>query len=116
MAWREEEHPRDDGGRFTDGEKYYPTNSLEPYKKSSYKKTNKNRLSPEQYARWSKMLADGLHGDYIFEKNGRKYITIDNIIVVSSGSFELPRVDNVYRFASNDEMNEFYNVLRKGKK
>lgn len=35
MVWREEDHPRDEGGRFTDGGKYYPTNSLEPYKRSN---------------------------------------------------------------------------------
>ena len=35
MAWREEDHPRDDGGRFTNGGTYYPTNSLEPYRRSN---------------------------------------------------------------------------------
>ena len=115
MTWREEDHPRDDDGRFTDGGKYYPTNSLEPYIPSALRQKRKNRLTKEQYARWSKMLADGLHGDYVFEADGNKYITIDNIIVVSSGTFERPQINAVYRFASEDEMYEFYNLLRKGK-
>lgn len=35
MAWREEDHPRDDDGKFTDGNGTYRQNSLEPYKLSS---------------------------------------------------------------------------------
>ena len=106
----------DISGNKTDGGTYYPTNSLEPYKKSSYKKVSQKKLSPEQYARWSKMLADGLHGDYIFESEGKKYITVDNLIVISSGPFDQAHIDAVYKFTSENEMYEFYNLLRKWRK
>ena len=39
--WDETKHPRDDDGKFTDGNGTYRQNSLEPYKSSSIVKANK---------------------------------------------------------------------------
>ena len=117
MTWREEDHPRDDGGRFTNGGRYYPTNSLEPYIPSYTRKKKRNQLTKSQYARWSKMLADGLHGDYILESDGKKHIRLDNLIIISSGSFETPHIERVRRFKNEDYAIDFFNKLaKKGKK
>ena len=51
MVWREEDHPRDDGGRFTDSEKYYPTNSLEPYRRHRSVLPETIKLPDEQLPR-----------------------------------------------------------------
>ena len=50
MAWREEDHPRDDDGKFTDGNGTYRQNSLEPYK--SAKRKNFSAITKREWARW----------------------------------------------------------------
>lgn len=118
MEWDESKHPRDEYGRFTDGSggKYYPTNSLDPYIPSSVRKRKNNKLTRSQYARWNSIIASGLHGNYIFEQNNKKYVVIDNILIISSGTFEDPIINSVYRFKNEELVREFYNLVRKGKK
>ncbi len=118
MAWDESKHPRDEDGKFTDGSvgKYYPTNSLEPYIPSSVRKRKNNKLTRSQYARWNSIIASGLHGNYIFEHNDRKYVVIDNLLIISSGTFEEPIINFVYRFKNEELVREFYNRVRKGRK
>lgn len=73
MAWREEDHPRDEGGRFTDGGKYYPTNSLEPYRRHRSKLPEKIKLPDEQLprsvgAKWSNekiTMPDGTYASFV---------------------------------------------------
>ena len=95
-------------------EKYYATNSLEPYKSS--RRRMKNRLSNEEYARWCSVLASGLHGNHIYEENGIKCIRLDKVLIFSSGTFESPRIVSVKRFKSDEHASDFYNRMTKRRK
>lgn len=136
-AFEESKHPRDKDGKFTDSgggnlgageakcifelaEKYgieYNENTsyqaLRARVEQAEKAKQKNiSLSKSEWAQYYRIIGDEQHGDFVYKtNNGQRCVRLEDKIVLDDGSFENPKVQGVYRFNSNDDMNDWLNVL-----
>ena len=96
MEWKEEDHERDDQGRFA--------SKGEPPK---IKIEDGISLSKSQWGMWYKMLADAKRGDRFPSANGATYFTVENKIVITRGIFENPTIESVLTFRTIQEADEY---------
>lgn len=69
-------------------------------------------LSKQEYAIWSKKLADELHGGYVKNlPSGEKVISTKNKVVFSKGTFESPKILKVIKFDNALELELFMGLL-----
>ena len=121
----ESEHPRDDDGKFTDGNGSRWTTSKRDYsnvqsKENGLQSNNdfgKINLSQQEWAQYYKIIGDEQHGDFVYHSDvdGDRYVRLENKIVIDNSDFLSPQVKRVIAFASNDLMNDALDlIVRKG--
>lgn len=118
--WNESEHPRDDDGKFTDGNGSRWTTSKRDYSNvqgeekkilQSSSGSDKISLSKQEWAQYYKIIGDERHGDFVYHtQDGGRAVRLENKIVLDNGSFENPQVSNIIEFANNDLMNDTINL------
>ncbi len=100
MEWNEEDHPRDDSGRFSS--KGEPPRILIGHDIS---------LSKREWAIWYQAIGDIQLGSKVPILNGCKCISVDNKIVLTGGTYERPFVKAVYEFDTSEEADEFRRIF-----
>lgn len=118
--WNESEHPRDDDGKFTDGNGSRWTTSKRDYSNvqgeekkrlQSDSGSGKISLSKQEWAQYYKIIGDEQHGDFVYHtQDGGRAVRLENKIVLDNGSFENPQVSNIIEFTNNDLMNDTINL------
>lgn len=118
--WNECEHPRDDDGKFTDGNGSRWTTSKRDYSNvqgeekkrlQSDSGSGKISLSKQEWAQYYKIIGDEQHGDFVYHtQDGGRAVRLENKIVLDNGSFENPQVSNIIEFTNNDLMNDTINL------
>lgn len=117
----ESKHPRDDDGKFTDGNGARWTTSKRDYSNvqgeekkrlQSDSGSGKISLSKQEWAQYYKIIGDEQHGDFVYHigKGGRA-VRLGNKMVFDNGSFEKPKVTQVVEFPSNDAMNDAFSYF-----
>lgn len=132
----ENKHPRDDGGKFTDGNGGEAQRVFDEAKQlgidtkgidnldvikakveekkrlQSNGKSDKISLSKQEWAQYYKIIGDEQHGDFVYHigKGGRA-VRLGNKMVFDNGSFEKPKVTQVVEFPSNDAMNDAFSYF-----
>lgn len=117
----ESKHPRDDDGKFTDGNGSRWTTSKRDYSNvqgeekkrlQSDSGSGKISLSKQEWAQYYKIIGDEQHGDFVYHigKGGRA-VRLGNKMVFDNGSFEKPKVTQVVEFPSNDAMNDAFSYF-----
>lgn len=103
--WDEEKHPRDSDGKFCkvglfDGSGEH----ADSVNKSDI------MISRREFAIWYQKIGEIQNG-IIFHKNknGDAYIPVDNKIIITSGTYEKPKIEKILVFNSE---NELYMFLR----
>lgn len=123
--WNESEHPRDDDGKFTDGNGSRWTTSKRDYSNvqgeekkrlQSDSGSGKISLSKQEWAQYYKIIGGEQHGDFVYHtQDGGRAVRLENKIVFDDGDFENPTVKDTYQFANNEEMNYAFSYwARKG--
>ena len=123
--WNESEHPRDDDGKFTDGNGSRWTTSKRDYSNvqgeekkrlQSDSGSGKISLSKQEWAQYYKIIGDEQHGDFVYHtKNNERWVRLENKLIVDDNEYMSPTVKKVYVFPDNDSMNDVLNILaRKG--
>ena len=125
MAFEENKHPRDNGGKFTtkcnEGSK--SSNSRQEELENKYNselpgKPNKEQLTQQEWALWYKAVAENKALGYWAEEldNGNALLKVENKnshkLIITGGTFEKPKAIKIYSFSSADEMNDYIEVLK----
>ena len=119
--WNESEHPRDDDGKFTDGNGSRWTTSKRDYSNvqgeekkrlQSDSGSGKISLSKQECAQYYKIIGDEQHGNFVYHigKIGRA-VRLGNKMIFDNGSFENPKVTKIVEFPSNDAMNDVFSYF-----
>lgn len=119
--WNESEHPRDDDGKFTDGNGSRWTTSKRDYSNvqgeekkrlQSDSGSGKISLSKQEWAQYYKIIGDDQHGNFVYHigKIGRA-VRLGNKMIFDNGSFENPKVTKIVEFPSNDAMNDVFSYF-----
>lgn len=119
--WNESEHPRDDDGKFTDGNGSRWTTSKRDYSNvqgeekkrlQSDSGSGKISLSKQEWAQYYKIIGDEQHGNFVYHigKIGRA-VRLGNKMIFDNGSFENPKVTKIVEFPSNDAMNDVFSYF-----
>ena len=108
--FKENEHPRDDFGRFTNKEnstKEHRQNT--PYEElTKAEKDGKIELSRSEWAQWYVKLGEIERGGYVDKmSNGDKLIKVDKKLIISSGTYEKPKVLKVLSFETEELLFQF---------
>lgn len=125
MSWNESEHPRDDDGKFTDGnggvKKTQWITSKRDYsnvigvdnKSLQYdEESGTINLSKQEWAKYYKILGDEQHGDFVYHTHdGGRAVRLENKIVFDNGDFSKPKVNEVLSFVDNESLNDRLNDL-----
>lgn len=117
----ESKHPRDDDGKFTDGNGSRWTTSKRDYSNvqgeekkrlQSDSGSGKISLSKQEWAQYYKIIGDEQHGDFVYHigKIGRA-VRLGNKMIFDNGSFENPKVTKIVEFPSNDAMNDVFSYF-----
>ena len=128
MAFEENKHPRDKGGKFTtkgnEGSKEYRQNTdykqilEDKYNSELPGKPNKEQLTQQEWALWYKAVAENKALGYWAEEldNGNALLKVENKnshkLIITGGTFEKPKAIKIYSFSSADEMNDYIEVLK----
>ncbi len=138
--WDESKHPRDDKGKFVDVYKLstkellelgddldveMPDNdNLDVYRarvKEALERKGLQQggvggtisLTKQEWAQYYKIIGDEQHGDFVYRTpEGGRAVRLESKIVFDNGSFISPRIKKVYRFNTNDELNDAVIKLR----
>ena len=121
VKWNESEHPRDDDGKFTDGNGSRWTTSKRDYSNvqgeekkrlQSDSGSGKISLSKQEWAQYYKIIGDEQHGNFVYHigKIGRA-VRLGNKMIFDNGSFENPKVTKIVEFPSNDAMNDVFSYF-----
>jgi len=120
----ESKHPRDDDGKFTDGNGSEWTTSKRDYSNvrskenvlQSNKDLGKIELSQQEWAQYYKIIGDEQHGDFVYHSDdNERWVRLDHKLVVDDNEYMTPTVKRVYTYPDNDSMNDVLNILaRKG--
>ena len=129
--FREEEHPRDNDGKFKEKgatdkvkelvDKY--SDDPEQDKKNIIQTQNNNTpnkgtLTKQEWALWYKAVAENKKLGYWAEKmpNGDGVLKIETNnnakIIITSGTFENPKAKGVYSFKNSDELIDFIDIIK----
>ena len=117
----ESKHPRDDDGKFTDGNGSRWTTSKRDYsnvqgegnKRLQFDSGScKISLSKQEWAQYYKIIGDERHGNFVYHigKIGRA-VRLGNKMIFDNGSFENPKVTQIVEFPSNDAMNDAFSYF-----
>ena len=81
----------------------------EPFAKKPENKT----LSKKEFAVWYQKIGEIKRGGYVDKmSNGDKLIPIDNKIVITSGTYDKPKLNRVLNFPSEEDMFEGLQALK----
>ncbi len=130
-TFEESKHPRDKDGKFIEkngrGKEYRQNTSYNEIKKQQLEdkynselpgKTNKEQLTKQEWALWYKVVVENKKLGYWAEEldNGDVLLKVETEkstkLVITSGTFEQPKVKAVYSFSNSDEMNDYIEVLK----
>ena len=135
-TFEENKHPRDSDGKFTDkdgkftskgneGSKEYRQNTdykqilEDKYNSELPGKPNKEQLTQQEWALWYKAVAENKKLGYWAEElpDGRAVLKVEtkysHKLVITSGTFEEPKVKAVYSFSNSDKMNDAIEEIKK---
>lgn len=121
----ESKHPRDDDGKFTDGNGSQWTTSKRDYSNvqgeekkrlQSDSGSGKISLSKQEWAQYYKIIGDEQHGDFVYHtETNERYVRLESKIVIDDNDFVSPKVKEVIAFDNNDLLNDALNqIARRG--
>lgn len=121
----ESKHPRDDDGKFTDGNGSRWTTSKRDYSNvqgeekkrlQSDSGSGKISLSKQEWAQYYKIIGDEQHGDFVYHtETNERYVRLESKIVIDDNDFVSPKVKEVIAFDNNDLLNDALNqIARRG--
>lgn len=115
MAWKEEEHPRDDDGKFTDGNGS-KSGTILPGKGKPVAKAPKTvqRLTKEEYGIWRECcdkIARGYKGVSTLVGD-EHYVPVNKKIVITTGSYPFG-IRMILSFRTHDSQIAFLKRINK---
>lgn len=109
--FREDEHPRDKDGKFTEKGKSGAKGRKQKLSQALNTYANKRKspaVTDREWSLWYKAIGDiELGVRYEPEQDGKTYIPIGNKVFVTSGTYVKPNLETVIEFDSTDEMDDF---------
>ncbi|MGN0743912.1 MAG: hypothetical protein ACI4MZ_01370 [Christensenellales bacterium] len=119
MSWNESEHPRDEDGKFTDGNKtrwittkrdYSNVQGGEGKHLQSDGGSGTINLTKQEWAQYYKILGDEQHGDFVYHSYANeRWVRLDNKIIIDDNDFVSPTVKDVLYYEDNDALNDAIN-------
>lgn len=125
----ESKHPRAEDGRFTDGQNDARNKSIKQLEEKQAREVNrpkdivvsanltnqKNKVTSQEWARFYTALGYIQAGTLTPMKTekGETVIRIDNKLFFNSGTYGKPKVNKVYLFDSEDEIDNFIYIFKK---
>lgn len=106
--FKESEHPRDKDGKFTDKGKENRKQKLSAALNTYSMKTKNSNVSTKEWSMWYKAIGEIEQGlRYTPEKDGEKYIEINNKIFITSGTYVEPNLVKVIEFDDMETLEDF---------
>ena len=118
----ESKHPRDDNGQFTDRQ----NDAQEPGQPKTYEfnppkhievlsANDVKNVTSQEWARFYTALGHIQAGTYTPMKTekGETVIRIDNKLFFNSGNYDKPKVNKVYSFDSEHEIDSYIRIFKK---
>ena len=106
--FREEDHPRDEDGRFTDGGSQRPSHS-------ATETTNFSSVTKKEWAQWYHAIGEIKRGMWYPVASDCHIVQIGNKIFFTSGTYEKPKLKKVLEFKSKDLALDFMErIMRNG--
>ena len=115
-TFKEEEHPRDDFGRFTEKGKSKRKQVLDAIKLNATKRDLKPKkkdiaLTNKEWSQWYTAIGWIKSGLYVPKSKGKWYIQVGNKIVITSGTYSNPIAEHVFEFETVEKADEFIERL-----
>ena len=116
----ESKHPRDNDGKFTDGNGFSYSDNGDKLLKAvnEYTKSDKSKLTSQEWAVWYKAVAENKKLGYWAEElpNGDALLRVENNnahkLVITSGTFEEPKAKAIFEFDNSDDLIDFVEKLK----
>ena len=131
-TFEENKHPRDSDGKFTDkggsNKKPRQNTSNNEIKKQQFEnkynsdlpsKPNTDQLTKQEWALWYKAVAENKKLGYWAEElsDSKAVLKVEtkylHKLVITSGTFEEPKVKAVYSFSNSDKINDAIEEIKK---
>lgn len=129
IEFDESKHPRAEDGRFTDGQNDARNKSIKQLEEEQAREVNrpkdivvsanltnqKNKVTKQEWARFYTALGHIQAGTYTPMKTekGETVIRIDNKLFFNSGNYDKPKVNKVYSFDSEHEIDSYIRIFKK---
>lgn len=115
--FKESEHPRDNDGKFTDKGKSSSKEQKTKLSQALNTYANKRKsptVSKQEWALWYKAIGDIERGErYETTNDGKTYIQINNKIFITSGTYNMPKAEQIIEYTSVDEANRIIEKMEK---